>query len=172
MQAQRIIRYGLDRFGRDETAWARCRYRRDGCDQDRGNPVVPIDRLEARAHGMDVQVLSRGMMVVLVLRSAVVIGVVGRCMGVVDRLLMRRLRLGMKDPDMPMRRGLEQVRQGQDQDRARPDRSRVSREHDVHDPSKLAPEFLRVNRVFPLWPQQEAPAVAGRGPGTGTFSVD
>ena len=122
MQEQRVNWYGLGCFGRDEAAQERSRNRIDGCSQSRRIPVVLVDCPETEAHGMEIQVLSHGVMVVPVIRRVLIIGTVGRSMVMVGMRLMRRMRLGMNNIAMPMWRDLEQVRQSQGQDHARPER--------------------------------------------------
>lgn len=80
MQEQGIIRYGRGWFGRDEAAPVRNWNRSDGCIQSHRIPVVLVGCPEAEAHGMVIQVLSYGMMVVLVPGRVLLIGSVDRSM--------------------------------------------------------------------------------------------
>ena len=145
MQEQWIIRWGLGWFGSDETGPERNSHRLDGCNQGHRIPAVRVNGPETEAHGMEVQVLSHGMMVVVVLRRVLLLGTVDRSMVMVGMRLMRRMRLGMLNIDVPMGRDLKQVRQSQGQNHARPERERKSGEHDFHSPERLTPESLSVN---------------------------
>lgn len=110
--------------------------------------MVLLNDPETGAHGMEIQVLSHGMMVVLVLRRVLLIGAVNRTVvmaGLRVMRLMRRMRLGMNNFDVPVWRDLQQVRQGQGQDQARPEHARQSGERDFHSPDRLAPVSLSVN---------------------------
>lgn len=126
MQEQRVNWYGLDWFGRDEAAQERPWNQIDGCSHNRRIPVVLVNRPETEAHGMEIQVLSHGVMMVPVFRRVLIIGAVDGNMVMVGMRLMRHMRFGMKNIGMPMWRDLEQVRQSQSQDHARPERKRKS----------------------------------------------
>ena len=71
---------------------------------------------------MEVEVMSHGVMVVLVVRRVLSAVIVGGLMVMTGMRMMRRMRLGMANVDMHVRRDLEQVRHGQGQDHAGPER--------------------------------------------------
>jgi hypothetical protein len=89
MRQQRIIGFGFGRDGRDEAARKRSADRLDGGCRNRRVPVVLVDDTGTEAHGMEIQVLGYGMMVVPGSRGALLIGAVGRVMGMVGRAMVR-----------------------------------------------------------------------------------
>lgn len=115
--------------------------------------MVLVDDSETETYGMEIEVLGYRMMVVLGPRGVVLLGVTRRGMGMIGVRMMRRMRLGMDVSDVPVRRDLEEVCDGQDQDDTRP---------------KGAQEFgiVRFHNLGKLTPGSRSVNLGGSGPGT------